>query len=158
MLQVGGEGESPQADHYTPMMDPSARRVDYLDLATPQSASRSLQAMHRPGQRAPSPTHLQRPQAPFFADDVLMYPPPPKRVPFNHDATAGPWPGNVGRQIAPYKRRRHKRPGIREHDREVYKVGLQHRDGKGAILVTRLSFAGQYAADLYIACLQPLIA
>ena len=115
MLQVGGQGESPQADHYTPMLDPSSRRVDYLDLATPQSASRSFQAMHRPGQRAPSPTHPHRPQASLLAGDTHMYPPPPPRVPPTH---------NVGRQIAPFRRRQNKRPGVREHDREVYEVLL----------------------------------
>lgn len=30
---------SPQPQHYTPLLDPSSRRVDYLDLATPRTAS-----------------------------------------------------------------------------------------------------------------------
>ena len=99
------------------MMDPSSRRVDYLDLATPKSASRSLQATHRPGQRAPSPspTHHHRPRASLFGSDTRMYPPPPARVQATH---------NVGRQIAPFRRRQIKRPGIRERDTEVWQVLL----------------------------------
>ena len=127
MLQVGGQGESAQADHYTPMLDPSSRRVDYLDLATPQSASRTFQAMHRPGQRAPSPTHRHRPQASLFADDTHGDPPPPPRVLLpQNGAAAAPWPGNVGRQIAPFRRRQNKRSGVREHDTQVYQVLLPH--------------------------------
>ena len=130
MLQVGGQGESPQADHYTPMMDPSSRRVDYLDLATPKSASRSLQAMHRPGQRAPSPIHPRRSQASLFGGDTHMYPPPPPRGSPTH---------NAGRQIAPFRRRHNKRPGVREHDREVHEVLLP--------LCQKMILTGCYAAS-----------
>lgn len=111
------------------MMDPSARRVDYLDLATPQS-SRSSPAMHRAGQRAPSPTHSHRPHAPLsFADDTLLPRPPRRALSMRSDAA----PGYVGHQIAPFRRRQIKRPGVREHDREVFQVALRHCYQQGTI-------------------------
>ena len=76
--------------------------------------------MHRPHQRAPSPTLDPRPQAPFFADDTV-FPPPPQRL-LHMQPAAALRPGNVGRQIAPFRGRQSKRPGVREHDREVYQV------------------------------------
>ena len=120
MLQVSDRADSPQAGHYTPMLDPSSRRVDYLDLATPQSASRPSQPLHRPPRRSPPPALYPPPPASFgfSGHDNFLWQPAKHAVP--------PRASNVGYQIKPFSRgRRHKRPGIREHDREVYEVGTQ---------------------------------
>ena len=105
-------------------MDPSSRRVDYLDLATPQTASRSFQSMHHPPHRSPSPTlgaHRTRP--PFIDDMGPMPPAQPFRLYPGHGPMPGPpgQPSNVGHQIGmPRGRRGHKKAGVREHDQEVY--------------------------------------
>ena len=47
-----GGSSSPQPQHYTPLLDPSSRRVDYLDLATPRSALHPS-TLKRPRRTAP---------------------------------------------------------------------------------------------------------
>lgn len=122
-MQVGYQPSTSQAGHYTPMMDPSSRRVDYLDLATPQSASRSFQSMHQPPRRPSSPSmDPHRPFLSYSRDD--MGPMPPAHAPLHmhpsHNPPGAPRPSHVGHQIGIPSRRAPRRPGVREHDIEVY--------------------------------------
>lgn len=107
------------------MMDPSSRRVDYLDLATPQSA-RAFRPGHYASRRAHSPTldHQSRPH-PILDDMAPMAPAPaPMRMlPHLHPIPPGQVPPRrfqPGPQIGIPHRRARKRAGLREHDQEVY--------------------------------------
>ena len=72
---------SPQPQHYTPLLDPSSRRVDYLDLATPRTASH--------------PSTLKRPRRTTPLDEDGQ----PSAVPLQRAGSAGapvPEPGQDG--------------------------------------------------------------
>lgn len=105
------------------MMDPSSRSVDYLDLATPQSA-RAFRPSHYPSRRPHSPT-LDHHSRPVLGD---MAPIPPVQAPIRmlshlHPIPpdqAPPRPFHPGRQIGVPHRKARKRAGLREHDQEVY--------------------------------------
>ena len=122
-MQVGGQSSIAQAGHYTPMMDPSSRRVDYLDLATPQSA-RSFHAMHHSPGRAHSPALDHRPHPPPFLDDMASMPPaPPPMLPDLHPPGQYTRPfraSQTGRQTGIPHRKARQRAGLREHALEVY--------------------------------------
>jgi len=107
------------------MMDPSSRRVDYLDLATPQSA-RAFRPSHYAPRRPHSPTLGQQSRPHPALDDMAPIPPaqaPIRMLPHLHPIPpdqAPPRPFHPGRQIGAPHRRARKRAGLREHDQEVY--------------------------------------
>lgn len=119
-----GQSSTPQASHYTPMMDPSSRRVDYLDLATPQSA-RAFRPGHYPPRRPHSPTLDHQSCPHHVVDDMAHMPPaqaPTGMLPHLYPIPPGqapPRPFQPGRQIGVPHRRARKRAGLREHDQEV---------------------------------------
>ncbi len=106
------------------MMDPSSRRVDYLDLATPQSA-RAFRPGHYPPRRPHSPTLDHQSCPHHVVDDMAHMPPaqaPTGMLPHLYPIPPGqapPRPFQPGRQIGVPHRRARKRAGLREHDQEV---------------------------------------
>lgn len=113
-----------ESQHYTPLLDPSSRRVDYLDLATPRSALHStlkrprrtapldddgqpaaipLQRAGSTGTPLPDPFHLQPAPRMLFEPEAKHAQHAPQPLPQHQHGSAAAYPHAQSRQQQQYQ-------------------------------------------------------